>query len=545
MSLPSSSTSMNTLELWPSLHKTALLGTARVGESLAAPPDAPAVVRAALDEDREGALLSLLAVCSLARRAGAAPRGLEDAKVLASTCAQEERAIAPAAACSRLRGLSGSSGSGEVLLLREWLEVARQKAVVAPHDALPGLLRLGSRSKALRAELLPVLGTRGRWLAAQNDDWAWARGEALGEEASADEAERAFRDGEGTARTEAFALLRSLDANRGLQVLADAWSRESANRRAQWIEMLQPDLRASDKEFLEGALDDRSDAVRKMAAQVLVALPNSAFARRAVERIRKYLRMEKSDGALHLEVSLPSAWDESWARDGIDEKGGRAPTGAATGQRMWWLVQMVAATPPLHWEEAWSATPSEVLEAVARDESALVEGLSLAAVRARDSRWLLALLSAPTVARAVAGSLPHHFLLSKVDPAQRDALLRARVRGVLDSLAQEEMDNVLGLLSGHIEPWSFELSIAVLDWMRALGRRAINEGKRSNASQWQFPGGYLLHRAEQFAALMHLDALATAEQDWPSDAPAFFETARAALREAYETRRALRREFES
>ena len=536
---------MNTLELWPALHKVALLGTARAGESLAAPQDAPQSVCAALASDREGALLSLLAACSLARRAGAAPRGLEDAEVSASTCAQEERAIAPAAACSRLRGLSGSSGSGEVPLLREWLEVARQKAVVAPHDALPGLLRLGSRSKALRPLVLPILGERGRWLAAQNNDWAWARGEALGEEASADQAERAFRDGEGTARTEAFALLRSLDADRGLQVLADAWSRESANRRAQWIEMLQPDLSSADEEFLEGALDDRSEAVRKMAAQVLVALPNSAFARRAVERVHKYLQTEKSDGALHLEVSLPKAWDESWARDGIDEKGGRAPAGAATGQRMWWLVQMVAATPPSHWEEAWNATPSEILEAVARDESALVEGLGLAAVRARDSRWLLALLSSPTVARAVAGSLPHHFLLSKVDPAQRDALLRERVRAVAQSLAEKEMDNVLGLLSGHAEPWSFELSIAVLDWMRALGRRAVEQKKRPNASQWQFPGGYLLHRAGQFAALMHLDALAALDEGWPTEAPDFFATARAALREAYETRRALRREFES
>lgn len=536
---------MNTLELWPSLHKTALLGTARAGESLAAPPDAPAVVRAALDGDREGALLSLLAACSLARRAGAAPRGLEDVEVSASTCAHEERAIAPAAACSRLRGLSGSNGSGEVPLLREWLEIAREKAVVAPHDALPGLLRLGSRSKALRPLLLPVLGERGRWLAAQNSDWAWARGEALGHQADAEEAERAFRDGEGTARTEAFALLRSLDANRALQVLAEAWSRESANRRAQWIEMLQSDLASADEEFLEGALDDRSDAVRKMAAQVLVALPDSAFARRAVERVHKYLRMERSDGALHLEVSLPKAWDESWARDGLDEKGGRAPAGAATGQRMWWLVQMVACTPPSHWEEAWNATPSEILQAVARDESALVEGLGLAAVRARDSRWLMALLSTPNATRAVAGSLPHHVLLGRVDPAQRDALLCVRVREVAQSLAQEEMDNVLGLLSGHAEPWSFELSIAVLDWMRALGHRAVDDKKRSNASQWQFPGGYLLHRAGQFAALMHLDALATAEENWPSAAPAFFETASAALREAYETRRSLRREFES
>lgn len=536
---------MNTLELWPALHKTALLGTARAGESLSAPQDAPQAVRAALDGDREGALLSLLAACSLARRAGAVPLALEDAAVAASICPDEARTVAPAAACARLRGLNGA----ESALLSEWLQIAREKAVVAPHDALPGLLRLGSRSKAVRADLLPVLGARGRWLAAQNQEWAWARGKALQPQASADEAESAFRDGEGTARTEAFALLRSLDAARGLQVLADAWSRESANRRAQWVEMLQPDLGEGDEEFLERALDDRSEAVRKMAAQVLVALAASAFARRAIERCDKYLRMEKRDGALHLEVSLPTVWDESWARDGLDEKGGRAPAGApagaATGQRMWWLIQMVAATPPSHWEAAWSAAPSEILEAMARDESALVEGLSLGGVRARDSRWLMALLSSPKAAHAVASGVPHHFLLSKVDPAQRDALLCVRVREVAQALAQDEMDNVLGLLRSHAMPWSRELSLAVVDWMRALGRRAIDEGRRSNASQWQFPGGYLLHHAPQFAPLMHLDALATVDDGWPSNAPDFFETARTTLRDAHETRRAMRREFES
>ena len=534
---------MNTLELWPALHKAALLGTARAGESLSAPPDAPGSVRAALEGDREGALLSLLAACSLARRAGAAPPVLGAEDVASSTCPDEERAIAPAPACSRLRGLSGRS---ELALLSEWLQIAREKAVVAPHDALPGLLRLGSRSKALRAGLLPVLGERGRWLAAQNHEWAWARGQAPQPESSADEAERAFRDGEGAARTEAFALLRSLDAGRALQVLAEAWSRESANRRAQWAEMLQPDLVDGDEEFLERALDDRSDAVRKIAAQVLVALPDSAFARRAIERASKYLRAVRKDGALHLDISLPLAWDESWARDGLDEKGGRTPAGgAATGQRMWWLTQMVSATPPSHWEEAWKATPPEIVEAVARDESVLVEGLGLAAVRARDSRWLMALLSSPAAARVAIAGVPHQFLLSKIDPDQRDALLRERVHQVAQSLAEDEMSNVLAQLSGHAEPWSRELSIAVVDWMRALARRAVNEGKRSNASQWQFPGGYLLHRAPQFAPLMHLDALATADEGWPSGAPTFFETARSALHDAYETRRAIRREFES
>ncbi len=534
---------MNILELWAGLHKVALLGTERAGEMLALPQDAPASLREALHEDREGALLSLLATASLQRRAGQEPSVLEQLNAAPSTCKPESYDLAPRAACARLRGLSSVEGA----LLHEWLSVARSQHVLAPPDALPNLLRLGSRSKALRPALLAIMGNRGRWLAEQNPEWKWARGEAVDEQAAFKEAVCTFREGQGEARTSAFALLRSSDAERARQILEATWPHESAADREKWIEMLRPELSSQDEPFLEDALDDRASGVRKMAAQVFVTLPNSAFMARAIERASKYLGARRKEGVLHLEADLPLAWNEEWARDGIEKDGVRGQASAAgcgaTGQRMWWLVQIISCTPPAFWVAQWKAKPIEILEAALRDEPALLEGLALAAIRAGDEAWITALLLSPLTRQSIP-RLPPGVLLARLEAGAREALLTEIVGEVQDSSDAALLHSALALLTSHPGAWGLELSQVVLGWMRAIARRAVEEAKLKSLNQWQFAGGHVLHRAPEFAPLMHMEALATADQDWPSDAPTFVQDARDALLEAYETRRDLRLEFE-
>ncbi len=522
---------MNTLELWPELHKVALLGTERAGERLALPAGAPAWALKAVAADGEGALLSLLATASLQRRAGLLLPAVENANA-PSICAQEARAVAPLAACSRLRGLRSTEGP----LLREWLETARARQVLAPPEALPGLLRLGARSRALRPALLPVLGERGRWLAQLNPEWAWARAEAPDEQAAFEEAAAAFAEGTGEARTAAFAMLRARDAQGALQLLEAAWPRESPSDREKWIGMLRPELSAQDEPFLESALDDRAAGVCQAAAQVLVALSGSAFVARAHERASKYLRASREQGALTIEAELPSAWRDEWARDGLKKEWPQSqPNAQAMGEKMWWLVQMISCTPPACWAAAWKAEPIEILEAAVDDEPTLRGGLELAAVRAQDKAWIKALLLVPGSAQAA--GVPTNFLLSKLGLAEREEMLIATLR-------QGEAALVSGLLSVYNEPWGLELSQSVLDCMRALAGRAVESGQKKNARAWNVPGGHLLLRAPRFASLMHMDALACAGHGWPQDAPTFYEEARAALLESYGTRRDLRREFE-
>ena len=44
----------------------------------------------------------------------------------------------------------------------------------------PELLALGKSNNHLRKDILPVLGKRGIWLAAQNPEWTYVSGENVG-----------------------------------------------------------------------------------------------------------------------------------------------------------------------------------------------------------------------------------------------------------------------------------------------------------------------------------------------------------------------------
>jgi hypothetical protein len=350
-----------------------------------------------------------------------------------------------------------------------------------------------------------------------------------------------FHDGTGNARTKAFCTLRAEDAGRARQVLAGAWKDEGQSARTQFVEEMRTHLSPGDEDFLEFALNDATLAVRKVAAHVLVALPDSVFARRAFDRARPFVRFERNAEGVKIEAELPPVWDAAWERDGLERGGLRGVANPqATGQRAWWLVQMLSLVPPEKWSLAWGATPIEILRAVARDEPVLLEGFGLAAVRAQDQSWLRALLISPV---AVPG-VPHNFLLGQLHAPDRDALLCEMVREVQNSAVESEATAVRGLLQSHGEPWGAALSHAVADWSRAVAHRAAAAENPKKLNAWQFPGGQLLQGAAHFAGLMHLDALAQAAQGWPeTEVPRWVHDARDAFDDAFETRRDLRREF--
>lgn len=60
-------------------------------------------------------------------------------------------------------------------LLTQWMGSPQHHAARLPARFLPALLESAMRHATLRPALLPVLGERGRWLAALREDWAWAR----------------------------------------------------------------------------------------------------------------------------------------------------------------------------------------------------------------------------------------------------------------------------------------------------------------------------------------------------------------------------------
>jgi hypothetical protein len=499
------------LETWSQLKKIALLGTERTPEEL---PH----TEIELPAEREGALLSLIALASLQRQVSLVPVSVSFAEVEA--CPDETLICAPPQAASRLSHLLAARDD---VLLREWLRLAARAQVLAPRGVLPEIMRRASQSSTLRALALPLLGERGRWLARQRGDWKWAVTEA------SEDHEQTFHGGSGTARREAFRSLRREEPGRAREVLAQAWEKESAADREAWVEMLRENLSPRDEPFLERALDDKSKTVRAMTAQVLVALPDSAFARRAWERARQYLSWKSSPLTKpKLKIELPVAWDEAWARDGLEQNGLRgAANKEAIGQRTWWLVQIIASVPPSTWEREWRARPEAILEVVRREDSALMEGFALAACRAQNPNWLRVLL------RVREGSLrvPESYILNRIPPHDRDAILVSSLREIAPKKADEQLSAVFALLRAHDVPWSLELSRALLDVFRA----AIRTSKANH---------YWMHSLASFAALMPPAVLNEAERGWPepNDKDSWMQH-RDALLDVLEARQQMRREL--
>ena len=77
---------------------------------------------------------------------------------------------------SLLASVSWALHDGPARLQHEVCLVLARARCRLPPALLPQALELGRRSLALRPVLMPVLGERGLWLAAQRDDWRYAAG---------------------------------------------------------------------------------------------------------------------------------------------------------------------------------------------------------------------------------------------------------------------------------------------------------------------------------------------------------------------------------
>lgn len=155
---------------WQNLLASAVVGTERHGVELAAVPGAVGAVLAQLDTtERERALLLAAGVFSWWQQAGyQAP---VEQQPLPAPCSPEDQPHCSSGATQHLRLLMQSHQRS---LLPEWLHTAADAGLIVPPICLPNLLALGANQRELRLLILPVLGQRGRWLAAQHEGWRYA-----------------------------------------------------------------------------------------------------------------------------------------------------------------------------------------------------------------------------------------------------------------------------------------------------------------------------------------------------------------------------------
>ncbi|GAA3449291.1 DUF5691 domain-containing protein [Dactylosporangium matsuzakiense] len=451
---------------WGDVLATALVGTQR--RTLPAGVGRPG-------QDAAEALLDAAGALTLYRRAGfrarsgltvpeAAPDDSDMPLVSWTAAARAADLLAvDAAGYGTSNAVPVRDADGRLELLYEWLSAARGRRV--PGELLPALLEIGRRHRALRPLVAAAGGPRVAWLARQRPEWAYLDSSATGEIQGAADDPQGWELGTIGRRVGILTAVRRggpAGEQRGRDMLADVWPTETPDDRAALLGTFATGLSPADEPVLEGALDDRRKEVRNVALDLLAMLPDSAYARRMIERTTAAVRVV--DGRIHVEP--PAACDKAMRRDGIVA---RPPAGV--GERAWWLEELLTRTPLTVWGE-----PEEFLALPVTEEwvAVLRRGLARAAAGQRDPAWATALTGRLTEEVAAGGRPDDRLLLEALyDALPSDALSALAVAVLRRGLAGAAAVGVEHVLELCPRPWPEPLVEAVFAALDDLsGRRS-------------------------------------------------------------------------
>ena len=443
---------------WPELLASALVGTARNGE-------------------RAEAVLDAAAVQALRRRAGLptvparmpqGPSPVEDGPMVGPAAAARVDDLLAVDSATRNAG-PVRDAAGRLQLLAEWLEAAAAAGRRLPPELAPALLDAGRRHPELRPLVGPVAGRLAGWLATQRADWAYAAG--------GDPAESTVDDGGGgdaweygaTAQRVGHLLrLRERDPGAGRALLEAGWATEPPEDRAALLAALETGLSTADESIVESALDDRHKQVRDVALELLAMLPDSGYARRMVARARECVDLS---GPGRIGVTPPQECDRSMRRDGITP---RPPAG--TGERAWWLEEVLARTPLSAWPP-----PAEFFGRGVSEEwlGPVRRGLARAAAARQDGGWAAALVDPATAVLAASGHPADRQLLAALLRAlPADDLAARAAAGLRHGLGSPAAVGVEQILALCPRPWPNAVAEAVLAALdERLGRTSDRPGR--------------------------------------------------------------------
>jgi len=406
---------MNTLA---QLTATALLGTERRSTEWPVLDNVAGALLAKLPKDNvEKALLQTMGVLGTCELAGILPKKNDDAP--SGSVADSLRHEADPALFQALRGVLED---GPLRLQVEALRSLARAGLGLPHRLLPKALDGGRRSTALRPALMAVIGARGSWLAEQNGVWAYASGVA-----SAAPDDEVWANGSLDQRKIFLSSLRSSEADKARELVVEALKSEGARERAAFIECLAPGLSVKDEDLLVATLSDKSKEARSAALRLLSSLPASRFMQRMAARIDPCIQIDKKflRGTV-ASIEPPLAFVAEWRDDLIEEA---KPKAASIGERGWWLLQFVRATPLAWWEERLGMTPTELIAWAQTSEwkDVLLQGWATAQTCQRRTEWAEAFLDTKSVMKQpdvleLLDSLPlplreKHFLILWPPPA--------------------------------------------------------------------------------------------------------------------------------
>lgn len=408
---------------WTGLMPAAMVGTERHSAPWPSLPGAIGVLAsqaAAASGDPATALLriaAVLATCSLAGARGAKPSAPLPGPAPDDTLPALDPGPVHDAVRWALREGPGRLHHSVCSAL-----AAAQRRL--PTALLPLALELGRRSLALRAALLPVLGERGLWLAAQRDEWKHAAGAT----SSADDG-TLWTDGTLEQRRAFLARERALDPAAARERLKAILPELPAKERAELVGALATGLGDDDEALLETLRADRSREVRQAALALLLRLPQAAHPRRAAARVAALMSHERVLLRKRWVIDAPPAAAEDWKADQIDAA---RPQHEPLGERAWWLFQLVRQVPLRWWSEHMALSPAELLEWAAGSDwaEALLRGWRDVLFASPEETWCDALLDHwPKALRENPSAV-----LALLSPARRERHLQRQLRDTREAL---------------------------------------------------------------------------------------------------------------
>ncbi|MEQ9356988.1 DUF5691 domain-containing protein [Coleofasciculus chthonoplastes] len=439
------------MSLWQDVITTALVGTERRTLTLTPATNPLGQLLSQLNPTNpEATLLSAAGAISLYHRAG--QRAISDNQPLPQPCLPDDKPPCSPRAAQYLKLMLQKE---RVKLLPEWLTAAATAGYRVPDYCLPELLEVGRTSPPLRPAILPVLGQRGRWLAAHNPDWNYVGDEDI---------EQTWTRGSLDARKLLLHHLRREHPTSARERLVAVWQQESSDGRIALVDTLQIGLNLEDEPFLEMALDDRRQEVRRQAAHLLAQLPESALCQRMQQRIQSAITFRRKRNRLHLDFILPDYNEQEITRDGIDSK--QPPQ--LLGNKAWIILQIVAATPLSLWSELQEESPAEWIKAAKRSEwdHSLVEGWAVAAMGQQNTEWAEVILPFSSTFKGYL--IPQNKLIAGLinvlSPEQRDSFLLNLFPS--SKVPFDSTHPAFTLLTHCHSPWSAELTGIVLDGVR-------------------------------------------------------------------------------
>lgn len=200
------------------------------------------------------------------------------------------------------------------VIFNYFVTLCQQKKQIVPANFVTTILNQALSDKENQNEFLQLCGERGKWLCQLNSQWSKLLNQLV-----ADDLENVWELGSLASRKEYFSQLRNTNPQEAIDLLAKSIQKEKADVRAEFLELLEPNLSLIDEQFLLTFLKDRSSYVKEAAYELLAQIQGSALNQSYANHILEALQLVEKDDKKSFKIDkkvIPS--DEIFA-SGIDK----------------------------------------------------------------------------------------------------------------------------------------------------------------------------------------------------------------------------------